>query len=213
MPELLEVRDQSRGGFFVTQRKTMTTIYPFAREKTIENSTLVDNYIIDEIMPTLSGSAWKTLLILLWHDPNPRAYDEIIASGGIIRTTPQRTISKLAGFGSASTTIAALRELEEKGLVATEIKSGYVYVISMMDFYKIGCSKDIYKRLAQLDVGPHPCRIEYYIPTEDMYGLERELHERFSEKKFRNEWFRLNDKELRFIADIDDAVDIGTDYL
>jgi hypothetical protein len=76
--------------------------------------------------------------------------------------------------------------------------SGYVYVIGteLADRVKIGfTSGDPRARLKALQTG---CPDELVVIATEVgsQSLERNLHERFAEKRVRGEWFRV-DKELR----------------
>ena len=77
----------------------MTTIKPFNRQG---NFTAVDNAVIDEIMPNLSGNEWKVLCFIIrktvgWHkDSDGIAYSQFRAGTGISsNTTVQKSIDRL----------------------------------------------------------------------------------------------------------------------
>jgi hypothetical protein len=84
-----------------------------------------------------------------------------------------------------------------------EIK-GFVYLLQCGSHYKIGASKNVDRRITQLATLP-PFDLERIciIETEDMFGLEASLHEKFSSKRERGEWFRLD------AADIDYTKGLG----
>lgn len=69
-----------------------------------------------------------------------------------------------------------------------------VYLIRAAQFYKIGISADIDKRLKQIQTGcPIKCEYIGYIPCEDPDLLERQLHREFADHKTHGEWFDLGD--------------------
>lgn len=76
---------------------------------------------------------------------------------------------------------------------------GYVYLICnpAEDTYKIGRTKDVGKRLKQLQTG---CSAELFVvrehATEYPVQLERMLHTRFQNKRRINEWFRLDSRDI-----------------
>lgn len=82
---------------------------------------------------------------------------------------------------------------------------GYVYLIqSPTTAYKIGRTINPDNRLATFHV-KLPFEVEYVaiIPTDDMYGLERSLHERFSAKRVSNtEWFHLDAADVEYIKSL-----------
>lgn len=93
-----------------------------------------------------------------------------------------------------------LREIqpkhEEKHICA---KSGYVYLIKMGDYYKIGISKKPNTRIDSFTKMPDPIEIIY---IEKVYGYvdaEKELHEKYNLKNKRGEWFSLDEKDIEDI--------------
>ncbi len=79
-----------------------------------------------------------------------------------------------------------------------EKKQG-VYIIETRDseLYKIGITKDINKRLSQLQTSnPYEFYlIDFYVTTKSR-ELEKLLHKKFQLKRYKREWFKLNQKEL-----------------
>ena len=72
---------------------------------------------------------------------------------------------------------------------------GFVYFVATADkqSVKIGCAKNITKRLKDLQTGNQQLLIVLAeIPTEKMLRLERELHERFKKDRVRAEWFTMS---------------------
>lgn len=76
-----------------------------------------------------------------------------------------------------------------------------VYLIRAAQFYKIGITSDVKKRLKAIQTGC-PIRCEYigYIPTHEPEVLERELHRKFQQFKTSGEWFDLGDDHVRALV-------------
>lgn len=72
-----------------------------------------------------------------------------------------------------------------------------VYLVRAAQFYKIGISGNVQKRIASIQTGC-PIRCEYvgYFPHHDPESLEKELHRRFSHTKTNGEWFDLGDDNI-----------------
>ena len=72
-------------------------------------------------------------------------------------------------------------------------KSG-IYIISILnDYYKIGSSKNIKKRIITLErYYPFEIKIVYLHETECYRLLEEKLHKYFELFKIKNEWFKLD---------------------
>lgn len=80
-------------------------------------------------------------------------------------------------------------------------RPGLIYfLLADNGLYKIGRTKNLRKRIKDLGVKlPYDLKLEIVIKTEDMYWLETELHQRFSENQVRGEWFQLNESDLEYI--------------
>lgn len=78
-----------------------------------------------------------------------------------------------------------------------------VYLIRAAQFYKIGISGDVNKRLKAIQTGcPIQCEYIGYFQTDEPEKLERELHAAFLSAKTYGEWFDLGDDHIRqMVAD------------
>jgi hypothetical protein len=82
-------------------------------------------------------------------------------------------------------------------------KPGFVYLIQCGPYYKIGVSTDVGQRVKQLStLPPFDLDLVCTIETGDMESLERELHERFADKRKRGEWFELDPEDVDQIREM-----------
>jgi hypothetical protein len=74
-------------------------------------------------------------------------------------------------------------------------------VFEQKGFYKIGISNNPARRLVGIQAStPFDVRIILVIKLDDdAEPIEAELHDYFSAKKERGEWFRLSEEDLSFI--------------
>ncbi len=97
------------------------------------------------------------------------------------------------------------------------IMSGYIYIIKLREhikngenIYKVGRTKNIYKRFTQYPKGSH---LIYCIYTEDVISKETEILQNLNEficKEYGNEYFKCN---LVYIKNIIDNCIILTDVI
>ena len=82
-----------------------------------------------------------------------------------------------------------------------ENRPGYVYFIQAGPTIKIGLTKNNpMKRLKELQTGnARELLPRHYVRTDDMFRLERELHEYYAEYRREGEWFALPEGELEKI--------------
>jgi hypothetical protein len=71
-----------------------------------------------------------------------------------------------------------------------------IYVIRSGDFVKIGKANDPQKRIADLQTA-HPVKLELLATLPGDKWLEKQFHNRFSDRRITGEWFRLTDEEVR----------------
>ena len=79
-------------------------------------------------------------------------------------------------------------------------KAGFVYLLKGDDCYKIGRTKELDKRIDQLSTKlPFEVELIHTIKTDDMTGLEAQLHERFADGRINGEWFDLSEQDVKLI--------------
>lgn len=75
--------------------------------------------------------------------------------------------------------------------------TGYIYLISMGEYYKIGRGEDLERRVKQIVVAlPGRAALIHAIETDDLSGIEAYWHSRFAEKRANGEWFKLNGADV-----------------
>ena len=82
-------------------------------------------------------------------------------------------------------------------------ESGLVYLLkSVQDdpVYKIGVTNNIDKRLPQIATKlPFKVKLEHKIEHDNIYQLESDLHNKFSDKRLNGEWFSLEMEDITYI--------------
>ena len=89
-------------------------------------------------------------------------------------------------------------------------KGGYVYLLECGGKYKIGFSKDVERRIKQLDT--RPFKINLIAKSKfisDAYDREQEIHEWFENSKIDGEWYEFSDHEAQYAKEIIEELEEG----
>lgn len=82
-------------------------------------------------------------------------------------------------------------------------KGGYVYLLKGGGYYKIGLSRNVYRRWREVSPKlPFEVEIVCTIATDDMHKLETTLHKRFADKRENGEWFKLDDSDVEYVLEL-----------
>lgn len=83
-----------------------------------------------------------------------------------------------------------------------ETDNGYVYIIKVLDYYKIGKTINPNKRFYEYSRLMEFPEIIYCTFVKNFSKVENKLHKLFREKCTRGEWFHLEDNDLKIIYNI-----------
>lgn len=83
-----------------------------------------------------------------------------------------------------------------------EKKSGYIYLIKSKNLYKIGRAKYPKSRFKTYKTeNPFRTEVIFQKEVDDYIGVEAELLKKFQDKKYRGEWFKLNQEDVDLIKE------------
>lgn len=151
-------------------------------------------------------SALNTVTIALWHEdflPN-------VSRRGIL----QQSIDELTlllnhvlftdatYWYKVNEIVVALRKLANK----KPAQRGYIYLLRAVvpdNYYKIGLSIDPVKRIESMGVLlPFPIKPLHQFPTNHRFRAEKQLHDKYANKRVNGEWFALSEQDVKDICAI-----------
>ena len=95
------------------------------------------------------------------------------------------------------------KETENRRRRKSKAKKGYVYMLECGGKYKIGFSKDVERRMKQLDTRPFKLNlVTKSVFFNDAYDREQELHKYFEYKRLDGEWYNLTKLEAECAKEI-----------
>lgn len=108
---------------------------------------------------------------------------------GELTVTPAELVLRMSAVGDGSQGEYTRTQKNER--------AGFVYVLHSNGVYKIGHARVVDKRIEQISPAlPYPVELEIALSSEDRFALERELHERYANKRLGGEWFALSNEDL-----------------
>lgn len=75
-------------------------------------------------------------------------------------------------------------------------KRGYVYLFKCANKYKIGYSKNVERRLKELDTRPFKLEFIWKVYSDKAYDIEQELHKRLEAYREIGEWYTGVDEQV-----------------
>jgi hypothetical protein len=145
---------------------------------------------------SIGSSLWYALRYVEWY-----AVLEKAANNGLF---PLEIFNEVEKIHSGAVKLCADRKKRDKNNAQNQSTlRGGVYLIRCGDAYKIGISKDVSKRAAQIQTGnDKPIEIVAVVNAPDMELLETQLHGKFHGKRVAGEWFNLDENDVEYIKSL-----------
>lgn len=102
------------------------------------------------------------------------------------------------GFSDVAEMLPDVQSKTASKSVSAQAKpDGWVYLFKSGDFYKIGRSDDLERRIKEVGIKlPEKLTPIHSIRTDDPPGIEAYWHRRFADKRSNGEWFKLSSLDI-----------------
>ena len=95
-------------------------------------------------------------------------------------------------YADVAAMLPAVLPLRTRAVVGAKPIDGHVYLIKSGEFYKIGRSDELERRVKEIRVAlPDAATLVHSITTDDPSGIETYWHRRFVDRRANGEWFKL----------------------
>ena len=74
---------------------------------------------------------------------------------------------------------------------------GYVYIIKVDQYYKIGQTTNLKKRIGEYTKLMKEPKVIINVPCKNYIDIEKELHEMYADKNTNGEWFLLSNEDIK----------------
>jgi hypothetical protein len=135
--------------------------------------------------------------LMIYRQANPSApTDKAVKRHFGRRAQLVAALAKRAAEDPAYADIAAMLPAVDStpaaGRVPPKGAEGHVYLIQSGDFYKVGRSDELERRVKEIRLAlPDKATLAHSIRTDDPAGIEAYWHRRFADRRANGEWFKL----------------------
>jgi hypothetical protein len=141
-------------------------------------------------------ASYGELRLYTRHDPDFPAHSTISShyrSQANLAAAVRTWAEGQEGFGDVVAIIpATLPDALPAAPRRAKAADGAVYLLRSGDFYKIGRSDEVEKRIKKITVAlPDKATLDHTITTDDPPGIEAYWHRRFADRRANGEWFKL----------------------
>lgn len=84
------------------------------------------------------------------------------------------------------------RETKSTKRKVNKCHEGYVYILKCDNHYKVGFSKDVQRRIKQLDTRPFELKLVKQYYSTNAYDIEQAAHKQLERYKVANEWYNVD---------------------
>ena len=107
-------------------------------------------------------------------------------------------ISDKAEFADVLTMLPSVTSVRPVPMAGAKAIDGHVYLIKSGDFYKIGRSDELERRVREIRIAlPDAATLVHSIATDDPPGIEAYWHRRFADQRANGEWFKLTPEDVK----------------
>lgn len=130
--------------------------------------------------------------------PAPRVVKSNIGGRSELIAAIQRYVGTDPAFADILAMLPPISHARPIPPKVAKAMDGHVYLIKSGDFYKVGRSEDLERRVKEIRISlPDAASLVHAIATDDPPGIEAYWHRRFADRRANGEWFRLSPDDVK----------------
>lgn len=130
--------------------------------------------------------------------PSPKTVNGVLGGHAEMLAALRRHTASKSEYADVLTMLPADPPPRLARLTGAKSVDGHVYLIKSGDFYKIGRSDELERRVKEIRIAlPDAATLMHSIATDDPPGIEAYWHRRFADRRANGEWFRLTSDDLK----------------
>lgn len=130
--------------------------------------------------------------------PSPKTIQGNLGGRSDVIAALKTYIGDDAQYGDVKAMLPTITQSRPAPAKGAKPVDGHVYLIKSGEFYKIGRSDELERRVKEIRIAlPDAASLLHSITTDDPPGIEAYWHRRFAERRANGEWFRLTPDDVK----------------
>lgn len=130
--------------------------------------------------------------------PAPRTVKNILGGHAELIAALKKHTESNPAYADVAAMLPSIAPAKPAPVSGAKLVDGHVYLIKSGDFYKVGRSDELERRVKEIRIAlPDAATLIHAITTDDPPGIEAYWHRRFADRRANGEWFKLTTEDVK----------------